>query len=167
MSEIATPAETGVASPGPLPWSANPGASRRRARDHDRHTTLTTLAQTVDVSALAHAVDAAAGGRVLVFGSPPPDGRDLDILARPEQCEAIASALADEGLVSMNGARWVAFARCTAAAVDLVDATGWHLADGELRPLLDEAQVLDGYDHLAGPSPPHALLIAARRVARA
>ena len=119
------------------------------------------------MSALADAVDAAAGGRVLVFGSPPPDGRDLDILARAEQCEAIAAALADEGLVSMNGARWVAFARCTAAAVDLVDASDWGLADGELRSLLDEAQVLDGYEHLAAPSPRHALLIAARRVARA
>jgi len=104
---------------------------------------------------------------VLVFGSLPPEGRDLDILARPGQRKAIAAALTREGLLTKDGARWVAFGGCTAVGVDLVLAADWRLPDRELDSVFEEARVLAGYTHLAAPAAPHALLIAARRVARA
>ena len=104
---------------------------------------------------------------MLVFGSLPPEGRDLDILARPAQRDAIAAALTRAGLLTKDGARWVAFGDCTAAGVDLVDAADWGLPDRELDSLFEEARLLAGYTQLAAPAAPHALLIAARRVARA
>ena len=103
---------------------------------------------------------------MLVFGSPPPEGRDLDILARGGQRDAIGSALSREGLLTQDGRQWVSFAGCTAVAVDLIAASAWRLADAELDSLFDEARPLAGYSHLAAPSPHHALLIAARRVGR-
>jgi thymidylate kinase len=119
------------------------------------------------VGSIATTVDAAAGGRVLVFGSLPPQGRDLDVLAHTAQREAVVAALAGDGLLTKNGSRWVGFADCTAAGVDLVDAAEWHLPEHELRSLFEEARVLAGFTHLAAPAAHHALLIAARRVARA
>src|SRR2546422_8795930 len=111
-------AAIGAASRGPLRWVApRRTIAKRRAREA---TILTPPAQTAAASALARTVDAAAGGRVLVFGSLPPEGRDLDILARPAQRKAIAAALTREGLLTKDGARWVAFGDCTAVGVDLV-----------------------------------------------
>jgi thymidylate kinase len=115
---------------------------------------------------LARAVDAVAGGRVLVFGSPPPHGRDLDILVREPQEHAIATRLETEGLLR-RGVQWVAFRACTAVGVDLVPAADWRLPPTELASLFEEGEVVPGYDHLVAPAPHHALLIAARRVARA
>jgi thymidylate kinase len=115
---------------------------------------------------LARAVDAAADGRVLVFGSAPPHGRDLDLLARGLQEAAIAARLATDGLHN-RGVQWVAFRGCTAAGVELISAADWQLPPPELNSLFEEAEVLRGYRNLVVPAPHHALLIAARRVARA
>ncbi len=114
---------------------------------------------------VAEAIDDAADGRVLVFGSPPQDARDLDLLAREPEHDAIASRLAGEGFIR-KGVEWVAFRDCAAVGVDLVPAAAWELPPGELAALFEQADVMPGFRHLAVPAPDHALLIAARRVAR-
>ena len=115
---------------------------------------------------LARAIDEAAGARVLVFGSPPPQGRDLDVLAREPQQHAVAARLSSEGMLERRGT-WVAFRNCAAAAVELVPAVDWRLTRSELSAVFSEAEPLEGFRHLAVPAPHHLLLITARRVARA
>jgi thymidylate kinase len=115
---------------------------------------------------VARAADDAADARVLVFGSPPPQGRDLDLLAREPQRAAIAARLGAAGLRN-RGATWAAFRGCTAVAVELLSAAQWQLPPRELGSLFAEAEPLPGYRHLVLPAPHHRLLIAARRVERA
>lgn len=110
----------------------------------------------------AELIDEAVEGRVLVVGSLPPRGRDLDLLARPAEREAIVAALSRAGFRGRGG-DWVRFAGCSAEVVDLNPAAEWHLPSAEVEALLSEAVPLDGADHLARPAPHHALLIVARR----
>jgi len=117
----------------------------------------------VDVS---HSLDVAAGGPVLVFGSAPPRGRDLDLLARPSEYSAIERALESGGFVR-RGHGWVKFHGCGVASVDLIPATDWSLPAGELKALFEEARPIEGYENLVRPAPHHALLILALRVERA
>lgn len=112
----------------------------------------------------AELIDAAVSERVLVFGSLPPAGRDLDLLVRSGAQANIESALAQAGFLQ-RGIQWVSFSGGT-DAVDLVPARDWELAAGALERLFEEAIPLDGFQNLARPSPRHALLILARRVAR-
>jgi thymidylate kinase len=114
---------------------------------------------------VARIVDAAAADRVLVFGSPPPDGRDVDLLAREPEKRMLASRLAREGF-EQRGPQWVRFRDCTVDAVDLVAAAEWHLPADELAALFEEAAPLSDFEHLVVPAPHHALLIVARRVSR-
>jgi thymidylate kinase len=118
-----------------------------------------------DALAVARIVDAAAADRVLVFGSPPPKGRDVDLLAREPEERALASKLAREGF-EQRGLQWARFRDCTVVAVDLVAAAEWHLPADELAALFEEAVPLSEFEHLVVPAPHHALLIAARRVSR-
>jgi thymidylate kinase len=116
-------------------------------------------------AAIARRLDAAVADRVLVFGSPPPDGRDLDLLARDREEIALASTLAAEGF-DQHGPHWARFQDCTVVAVDLLAAGDWGLPPGELSALFDEAMPLEPHRNLVVPAPHHALLIAARRVSR-
>lgn len=113
----------------------------------------------------ADLIDAAVAETVLVFGSLPPDGRDLDLLARPGAHRTISRALSENGYLN-RGIQWVSFAQGT-EAVDLVPADDWKLSPEALEELFADAQVVPGYRSLVRPSPHHALLILARRVARA
>jgi len=99
---------------------------------------------------------------VLVFGSLPPEGRDLDLLARPVAEAAIAEALAGRGLLR-RGAQWALFEGGTAFGVELIPAESWGLPADELERLFAEATPLPGARKLVEPAPHHALLIAARR----
>ncbi|MFL5886918.1 MAG: dTMP kinase [Thermoleophilaceae bacterium] len=107
---------------------------------------------------------AAARDRVLVFGSLPPEGRDLDLLVRPADGEAIASALLGEGF-TQRGHELARFAGCSVEAVELIDAMSWGLPVEELDALFAEALPLDGSSQVVRPAPHHAVLILARRVA--
>ncbi len=109
----------------------------------------------------ADLVDAATPGPVLVFGSPPPAGRDLDLLVRTGEEAALAEALAREGF-EQRGVEWVRFAGCSAEAVDLVPAAAWGLPAAELEALFAEATPVEGYRRIVEPSPHHQLLILAR-----
>lgn len=108
-------------------------------------------------------MDGTVDERVLVFGSLPPEGRDLDLLVRPIEEGAIASALSEAGFLNRNE-QWVRFHGCKVEVVDLVPATGWRLPEEELDALFQEARSLEGTSHLAEPSPHHSILILARKI---
>jgi thymidylate kinase len=109
-------------------------------------------------------IDSLLEGSVIVFGSLPPRGRDLDLLARPREWAVIASLLDREGY-SRSGAQWAAFQDCSAFSVELVAAETWRLPPGELAALFEQSTPLDGSRWLSLPAPHHVLLILARRLA--
>jgi thymidylate kinase len=109
-------------------------------------------------------IDASIGSRVLVFGSLPPHGRDLDLLVREPEEIALGACLAEAGFVR-QGNEWARFAECSVDVVELVSAAGWDLPPDELTALFDEGLDIDGLRHLVQPSPHHTLLILARRIA--
>jgi thymidylate kinase len=111
-------------------------------------------------------IDTALEGRALVFGSLPGDGRDLDLLVRPPEREAVAATLERAGFVRRRDC-WAAFGGCTAFGVELVSAESWRLPAEELERLFAEATPLAGLTRLVRPAPHHALLVLARRVAGA
>jgi thymidylate kinase len=108
-------------------------------------------------------VDSAVAGRVLVYGSLPPDGRDLDLLVREREERLIIARLADAGFASKSG-EWVRFTGCSAEIVELTGAASWHLPSDELDLLFAEGQEIEGLHNLVRPSAHHALLILARRL---
>jgi thymidylate kinase len=108
-------------------------------------------------------VDSAVAGRVLVYGSLPPDGRDLDLLAREREEQLIIARLADAGFASRSG-EWARFTGCSAEIVELTGAASWHLPSDELDLLFAEGQEIEGLHNLVRPSAHHALLILARRL---
>jgi thymidylate kinase len=108
-------------------------------------------------------VDSAVAGRVLVYGSLPPDGRDLDLLVREREERLIIARLADAGFASKSG-EWARFTGCSAEIVELTGAASWHLPSDELDLLFAEGQEIEGLHNLVRPSAHHALLILARRL---
>ena len=110
-------------------------------------------------------IDRAAGEPVLIFGSLPPDARDIDVLARGEAEHRIADALTTGGFIR-QGHHFVRFHSCTADAVDLIGARSWNLSPTSLDELFDAAVPIDGSQNLRRPAPKHALLILARRLVR-
>jgi thymidylate kinase len=110
---------------------------------------------------VAHLVDEAAVGRVVVLGSLPPTGRDLDLLAWPEDRRAVSARLAAEGFLP-RGRDWVRFEDCSAYMVDLVAAEAWGLPQQELEAVFAEALPINGFERVVRPAPHHALLILAR-----
>lgn len=109
-------------------------------------------------------IDAAISHRVLVFGSLPPEGRDLDLLVREDEKRAISTSLTQAGFVR-KASEWARFASCSVEIVELVDAASWALSATELDALFDDALIIEGLHNVVRPSPPHALLILAQRIA--
>ena len=107
----------------------------------------------------------AAGERVLVFGSLPPRGRDLDLLVRSASYGSVAAALRDGGF-QQRGRHFARFDGCSVETVELVAAERWGLPDEELAALFAEARPLPGLHRLVAPAAHHQLLILARRFAR-
>jgi thymidylate kinase len=115
---------------------------------------------------LARAIDGCLHERVLVFGSHPDHGTDLDLLARAPELSLIARCLTRAGF-ARRGLTWARFSGCTVLSVDLVPVERWGLGDAALRALFVEAVPLNGFSSLVLPSPHHQILITARKVARA
>jgi thymidylate kinase len=115
---------------------------------------------------LAHVVDACVRDRVVVFGSLPPRGSDLDLLARAPELRAIAHTLTRAGF-ARRGLTWAHFKGPAVLSVDLVPAEQWDLDDAELQALFAGSDTIEGFSSLAAPAPHHEILIAARRAARA
>jgi thymidylate kinase len=125
--------------------------------------------------AAAPLVDAATPERVLILGSFPPTGRDLDVLASKTGREAIAEALGREGFLARGRGlaparpwvqQWVRFADATAFAVDVHAPERYGVTDAEVRRLFDDALPLEGMRSLARCAPHHVVLLTARGLAR-
>lgn len=115
---------------------------------------------------VAPELEAATVEPVLVFGSLPPVGNDVDVLAREAGMRSISSALKASGFVQ-RGSRWARFRDCAVDVVDLVPADSWGLAPEALERLFADARPIPGFERLVRPAPAHELLILARRVAGA
>lgn len=115
--------------------------------------------------AIARELDNHIQRSVLVFGSLPPGGRDLDLLARPPEQSAIAAALRERGFRHV-GNYWATFRAGAAALVELVPADAWRLPAGEAAALFADGEPIVGMQRLLRPAPHHELLIVARRHAR-
>lgn len=109
-------------------------------------------------------VDAAVQRPVLVYGSLPPYGRDLDLLVRPAEAARLADALGGAGFHA-RGEQWVRFAACSVEIVELTPASSWGLPPAALEALYAQAAPLTALRGLVVPSPHHTLLIAALRLA--
>lgn len=110
------------------------------------------------------AIDRALSRRVLVYGSLPPHGRDLDLLARAPERRAIEARLAAAGFCTRED-QWARFADCSVELVELANPRSWELPEQDLEDLFDEGRPLDGCEQLVRPAPHHSLLILARRLA--
>jgi thymidylate kinase len=102
---------------------------------------------------------------VLVYGSLPPQARDLDLLAQPEEEGLVARALTEAGLIPGRHGRFAAFGGCSAFLVEIASVTSWGLPRPEDEALFAESLPVDRCEWLRRPSPGHALLILARRLA--
>lgn len=111
-------------------------------------------------------VDQLARGPVLVFGSLPPAGRDLDLLVPDLEVGSLREGLVAVGFEATGPAELMRFAGCSVEAVDLVPASDWRLPDAELAELWAQARPIEGYSQLRQPAPAHVLLILARRCVR-
>jgi hypothetical protein len=111
----------------------------------------------------AAAVDAALTDRVLVIGSLPPHGRDLDLLAQRPQYQEVQAWCARAGFLPSGGS-WATFDADGSRAVDLecADRSGWGSRDPSA--LFAGAEPLPGFRHLSRPAPAAVLLLAARSV---
>jgi thymidylate kinase len=107
----------------------------------------------------ARLVDGAAGGAVVVLGSLPPGGRDLDVLARGPEREAIEHALTDAGFAERSG-EYANFSGRAGFAVEVLAAEE-YLPRAALDELWSQALPLEGMQWLRRPSPAHGLLLLA------
>ena len=110
---------------------------------------------------LARNVDDVVSGDLLVVGSPPPEGRDLDVVVRPEQYAQLAEWLASSGFANEHD-EWVRFTKCSVEAIDLLPATDFGLADVVTDELFARAHRLPQFRHLVRAAPHHRLLMLAR-----
>lgn len=110
-------------------------------------------------------VDAQDDGVVLVYGSPPPDGRDLDLLVPDGTAERLGQLLRSAGYLQ-QGRTYARFSGGTVDAVDVTTPGSWGLPAAAAADLFARAIPLPGYARLARPAPCHRLLIEARRLAR-
>lgn len=112
----------------------------------------------------AKLIDAIISEPVLVIGSPPPTGRDLDLLVHPSAEAALMGALAANGF-RQRGRTWARFGDCGAEVVELIPVDSLRLDRRELGRLFADAQPLDGLTSLSRPALHHRLLFVARRSA--
>jgi thymidylate kinase len=113
--------------------------------------------------AVAALIDSLATERVLVHGSLPPHGRDLDILVRPAEMERLVSRLPGLGFIRKDN-ELARFKDGSVELVDLAPSSWWQLPDDEVDALYADAIPLEGYDHLVRPAAHHMLLILTRRL---
>lgn len=116
---------------------------------------------TTSNSQVAAAIDATLTGPVLVVGSPPPAGRDLDLLAPKADYDAIIGWLADAGFLRWRQS-WVRFDGTGTYCVDASSTGHWRPKGNASSLLFEDAETIPGYAHLVTPSPATVLLLAAR-----
>lgn len=99
--------------------------------------------------------------RFLVVGRMPPEGRDLDVLARAADARELMGQLRAEGFQERGG-RWVRFRDGDVEIVDLVDVDAWGLPATEVEAMFASARRDEDHGP-ARPSPVHTVLLEARR----
>lgn len=116
----------------------------------------------------AAVVERALDAPALVIGTPPPQGRDLDLIVHSGQLEPLARVLEAAGFVP-SPAGWLRWARTggrlRAEVVEIDTADSWALPDAEQRWLWTHSRPLPGHPRLHRPSPAAAVLLTARRFA--
>jgi thymidylate kinase len=122
-----------------------------------------TLQAAVDICSI---IDTAARDRAVIVGSPPPLGRDLDLLIRATDRVAIQHALRSHGY-RPAGRAWVRLNGGIPEVVELVTPAEWALPDRAVEDLFDHAVPVRGRSQLCLASPAHQLLILARKLPRA
>jgi thymidylate kinase len=127
---------------------------------------ISSQSESAELAPLLAELDGCVRDRVLVFGSLPPAARDLDLLARPGEREALATQLGSLGFERKDD-QWVRFRKAHTAVVDLAPVDAWHLPPEEVRALFGKALPLPGLNAFVRPAPAHALLILARKFVRA
>jgi thymidylate kinase len=140
--------------------------SRPRVENAGQRDTKPTRQEVV--SNIVERIDAALEAPVLVLGSFPPAGRDLELLVRPPELRAVKAHLTAEGLCR-RGFEWARFFDCSVYSVELVPAERLCLPPTELVSLFDEARLIVGplsLTRLRRPAPHHVLLLQARRLVR-
>lgn len=125
-------------------------------------------AQETDARArlLAHAaasIDAVLPERALLYGSAPPDARDLDLVVSERGAEAAAGALADAGF-TQRGRTWARFDGCVVGVVELLPAASLRLPPPLIEAVLEQGTPLPGLRHVVVPAPHHDVALLARRV---
>ncbi len=117
----------------------------------------------LDSAAILTHLDAVVSDRMLVFGSLPPRGRDLDLLVRgdPEH-EALIGWLQQHDF-ERRETRWARFDGAAVAVVEIIPADALRLSVDEIETLYAEADALPGMRNVVRPSPAHTLLILARK----
>lgn len=110
---------------------------------------------------VAAAIDDVVASPVLVVGSPPPGGRDLDLLARSGDYTTIRSWLSSAGFVPWRHT-WARFDEPGLYAVELSATDRWKTPQHDASSLFLDAEPLPGFRHLVSPSPATVLLLAAR-----
>lgn len=110
---------------------------------------------------VAAAIDEVVSGPVLVEGSPPPDGRDLDLVAARQDHAAITSWLQKSGFVRWRNS-WARFGPPGAYGVELTSTDRWRTSEDDGSSLFRDAEPIPGYRNLVLPSPAVVLLLAAR-----
>lgn len=108
---------------------------------------------------------------MLVIGSVPPHGNDLDLLVGPDQERVLGEILTPAGFVCRpiapfrgypRGFRiWARFRECNAHAVDEIPVGNLELPPEESARLFADARPIPGFARLLRPSPRHVLLILA------
>jgi thymidylate kinase len=114
---------------------------------------------------MSHLIDRCLEAPAVVFGSLPPEGRDLDLVVTAPGYERTRAVLLDSGYQA-RGDSFAWFGSCSANGVDLHEIDGWMLGPEEALAFFDQALVITGYENLKRPAPHHQLLIAARRFVR-
>ncbi len=110
---------------------------------------------------IAATIDAKVSDPVLVVGSLPPTGRDLDLLATGDEYDAIVKWLADAGFLQWRHA-WFKFDGTASYGVDLLSAERWRSQTYDPTALFEHAETIPGYSNLVRPAPATVLLLAAR-----
>src|SRR5215204_2035728 len=116
------------------------------------------------LAAAAAAIDAELPERALVYGSGPPDWRDLDLIVSPTSAKAASGALTRAGYIQRRST-WARFAECSVGVVELLPQERLRLGASDLAALLEEAEPLPGLRRIVVPSPHDALTILASRLA--
>jgi thymidylate kinase len=112
----------------------------------------------------ADIVDRHAGEPVVIYGTPPPHGRDLDVVASPAAVNRLHAALRADAYEA-SGKTWVKFVDGGVQIVDITSTSAWGLSSAAEADLLSRCVPLSGCRFVCRPAPAHRLLIEARRYA--